>query len=112
GAGRLSGQRRWDFLRAARHATRMGANGTVVEREPGRLYAFPQQILYSLGISSIGLGIARSMLEVSIELACRGRLADNAAIQTEVARAEAKLGAARAYLIDTVIEICMRAGSV
>ena len=72
-------------------------------RERGRLYAFPQQTLYSVGIASVALGIARGMLDAFIELALRktprgtGRLADNAVIQAEVARAEARLGAARCY---------------
>jgi len=58
------------------------------------------------------------MLDAFIELACRktprgaGRLAENAVVQAEVARAEAELGAARCYLIDTVSEIYHRAGSV
>jgi alkylation response protein AidB-like acyl-CoA dehydrogenase len=88
-----------------------------LRREPGPLYAFPQQTLYSVGISSVGLGIARGMLDAFVELALRktprgtGRLADNAVIQAEVARAEARLGAARAYLIDTVTEIYLRADS-
>ena len=70
-----------------------------LRREPGPLYAFPQQTLYSVGISSVGLGIARGMLDAFVELALRktprgtGRLADNAVIQAEVARAEARLGA-------------------
>jgi alkylation response protein AidB-like acyl-CoA dehydrogenase len=88
-----------------------------LRREPGKLYAFPQQTLYSVGISSVALGIARGMLDAFIELALRktprgtGRLADNAVIQAEVARAEARLGAARCYLIDTVTEIYLRADS-
>jgi alkylation response protein AidB-like acyl-CoA dehydrogenase len=181
GGYRVTG--RWDFASGCRHASWMGAHGTVVEpdgslrlndagrptlrtwlfpveetvlldnwdpiglrgtasesytvedlfvpeafsgtredptlrREPGPLYAFPQQTLYSVGISSVALGIARGMLDALIELACRktprgvGRLADNAVIQAEVARAEARLGAARCYLIDTVTEIYHRAGSV
>jgi alkylation response protein AidB-like acyl-CoA dehydrogenase len=83
--------------------------------DPGPLYAFPQQTLYSVGIASVALGIARGMLDAFIELALRktprgaGRLADNAVIQAEVARAEARLGAARCYLIDTVTEIYRRA---
>src|SRR5438105_4726091 len=179
GGYRVTG--RWDFASGCRHATWMGAHGTVVEpdgslrlndagrptvrtwlfpveqarlldnwdpiglrgtasesytvedlfvpedftgtredpslrREPGPLYAFPQQTLYSVGIASVGLGIARGMLDAFIELACRktprgtGRLADNAVIQAEVARAEARLGAARSYLLDTVTEIYRRAG--
>ena len=181
GGYRVTG--RWDFASGCRHASWMGAHGTVVEpdgslrlnnagrptvrtwlfpmeqaqlldnwdpiglrgtasesysvadlfvpeeftgtredpslrREPGPLYAFPQQTLYSVGIASVGLGIARGMLDAFIELALRktprgtGRLADNAVIQAEVARAEARLGAARCYLIDTVTEIYRRADKV
>jgi alkylation response protein AidB-like acyl-CoA dehydrogenase len=79
--------------------------------EPGRLYAFPQQTLYSVGIASVALGLARGMLDAFVELACqktpRGmvRLADSGVIQAEVAKCEAKLGAARAYLLDTLGEI-------
>ena len=179
GGYRVTG--RWDFASGCRHASWMGAHGTVVEpdgslrlnnfgrptvrtwlfpveqatlldnwdpiglrgtasesytvedlfvpeeftgtredptlrREPGPLYAFPQQTLYSVGIASVALGIARGMLDAFIELALRktprgtGRLADNAVIQAELARAEARLGAARSYLIDTVTEIYRRAG--
>src|SRR5271165_579559 len=88
-----------------------------LRREPGPLYAFPQQTLYSVGIASVGLGIARGMLDAFVELALRktprgtGRLADNAVTQAELARAEARLGAARCYLLDTVSEIYRRAGS-
>jgi alkylation response protein AidB-like acyl-CoA dehydrogenase len=179
GGYRVTGS--WDFASGCRHATWMGAHGTVVEadgslrrndagrptvrtwlfpveqarlldnwdpiglrgtasesytvedlfvpegftgtredpslrREPGPLYAFPQQTLYSVGIASVALGIARGMLDAFVELASRktprgtGRLADNAVIQAEVARAEARLGAARCYLLDTVTEIYRRAG--
>jgi len=158
GGYRVTG--RWDFASGCRHATWMGAHGTVIEpdgslrlnnfgrpavrtwlfpveqaklldnwdpiglrgtasesysvedlfvpeeftgtredptlrREPGPLYAFPQQTLYSVGIASVALGIARGMLNAFIELALRktprgtGRLADNAVIQAEVARRSA-----------------------
>ena len=40
-----------------------------LRREPGRLYAFPQQTLYSVGIASVALGIARGMLDAFVELA-------------------------------------------
>jgi indole-3-acetate monooxygenase len=174
GGYRVSG--RWDFASGCRHASWMGAHGTVIEpdgslrlnnfgrptirtwlfpaeqatlldnwrpiglrgtasesytvkdlfvpeeftgtredptlrRDHGKLYAFPQQTLYSIGIASVALGIARGMLEAFIELALRktprgtGRLADNAVIQAEIARAEAKLGSACAYLVDTVRDI-------
>ncbi|MBV9860412.1 MAG: acyl-CoA dehydrogenase family protein [Alphaproteobacteria bacterium] len=80
-------------------------------REPGRLYAFPQQSLYSVGIAGVALGIARGMLDAFIDLACRkaprglGRLADSPVTQAEIARAEAKLGAARAYVLETLGEL-------
>jgi len=85
--------------------------------EPGPLYAFPQQTLYSVGISSVALGLARGMLDAFIELACRKtprgmvRLADSGVVQAEIAKCEAKLGAARAYLLDTLGEIYAAAGS-
>src|SRR5215469_8153301 len=131
GGYRVTG--RWDFASGCRHASWMGAHGTVVEpdgslrlnnagrptlrtwlfpakeamlldnwnpiglrgtasesytvkdlfvpeeftgtrddpslrREPGPLYAFPQQTLYSVGIASVALGIARGMLDAFIEL--------------------------------------------
>jgi alkylation response protein AidB-like acyl-CoA dehydrogenase len=180
GGYRVSG--RWDFASGCRHATWMGAHGTVLEpdgslrrnsagqpvvrtwlfpaaqatlldtwnpiglrgtasdsyavedllvpeaysstredptlrREPGPLYAFPQQTLYPVGIAAVALGIARAMLEAFVALACRKtprglqRLADNAVVQSEVARAEARLGAARAYLVETVADVHARAGA-
>ncbi len=90
----------------------------TLRRDRGKLYAFPQQTLYSVGIASVALGIARGMLESFIELALRktprgtARLADNAVIQAEIARAEARLGAARCYLVDTVREIYAHADDV
>ena len=80
----------------------------ALRRERGPLYAFPQQTMYSVGIASVALGIARGMLDAFVELAGqktpRGmvRLADSGAVQGEVARIEARLGAAFAYLLDTV----------
>jgi len=89
-----------------------------LRREPGRLYAFPQQTLYSVGIASVALGLARGMLGAFVELAGektpRGmvRLADSAVVQAEVAKCEARLGAAHAYLCGTLAEIYEGADSV
>jgi len=86
-------------------------------REPGRLYAFPQQTLYSVGIASVALGIARGMLDAFLGLAKektpRGmaRLADSGVVQSEIARAEANMGAARAFLLDTIGDVYARAAS-
>jgi alkylation response protein AidB-like acyl-CoA dehydrogenase len=82
-----------------------------LRRDPGRLYAFPMQGIYSVGVSGVALGTARAMLDAFMALARnktpRGlkRLADNAVVQSEVARNEAKLGAAQAYLVATLREI-------
>ncbi|MCP5110787.1 MAG: hypothetical protein GY953_08140, partial [bacterium] len=38
-------------------------------RRPGRLYAFPMQGLYAVGVAGVGLGIARAMLAAFAELA-------------------------------------------
>jgi alkylation response protein AidB-like acyl-CoA dehydrogenase len=89
-----------------------------LRRERGPLYAIPQQTMYSVGIASVALGIARGMLEEFLTLANnkapRGmpRLADSGVIQSEVARAEAKLGASRAYLAETLDSVCARADDI
>jgi alkylation response protein AidB-like acyl-CoA dehydrogenase len=80
-------------------------------REPGRLYAFTTQGLYAVGHTGVMLGTARAMLDEFVALAMKkaprnlGRLADNAVVQSNVAQVEAKLGAAQAYLIETLREI-------
>lgn len=79
-----------------------------LRREPGRLYAFPMQGIYAVGVAGVALGIARAMLDAFEDLATRktprnlGRLADNAVVQSSVAQMEARLGAARAYLVETL----------
>lgn len=80
-------------------------------REPGRLYAFTTQGLYTVGHAGVMLGVARAMLDAFVALAVRktprnlGRLADSAVVQSSVARVEAALGAARAYLVATLQDI-------
>ena len=54
------------FVPAEFSSTREDPNARL---ERGRLYAFPQQTLYSVGIASVALGIARGMLDAFIELA-------------------------------------------
>lgn len=86
-------------------------------REPGRLYAFPQQGLYTVGAAGVALGMARAMLDAFTALAGRktpyalAPLAGNATVQSSLAQWEAKLQAARAYLLDTLATIYARAGS-
>jgi len=69
-------------------------------------------------VSGVALGIARAMLDAFVELAGRktprglSRLADSALVQADVARAEARLGSARAYLLDTLARVYARADDV
>lgn len=89
-----------------------------LRRDAGPLYAFTMQGLYAVGVAAVGFGIARAMLDAFIALANekapRGlqRLADSAAVQAGVARQEATLGSARAWLNETLREIWATADSV
>jgi alkylation response protein AidB-like acyl-CoA dehydrogenase len=88
----------------------------ALRREPGRLYAFPMQGIYALGVAGVAIGIARAMLDAFEALATRktprnlGRLADNAVVQSNVAQMEARLGAARAYLVESLSSVWEMAG--
>ena len=90
----------------------------TLRRERGPLYAFTMQGLYATGVAGVALGIARAMLSEYIALASRkaprnlSRLADNAVVQADVARAEARLGSARAYLVETLTAIYAHAGDL
>jgi alkylation response protein AidB-like acyl-CoA dehydrogenase len=88
----------------------------TLRREPGRLYAFTMQGLYTVGAAGVALGLARAMLDAFMALAghktpraLAARLADNAFVQTNVAQFEAKLQAARAWLLDTLAAVWARA---
>jgi alkylation response protein AidB-like acyl-CoA dehydrogenase len=90
----------------------------TLRRERGPLYALTMQCLYATGVAAVASGIARAMLSEFILLASRkaprglARLADNAVVQADVARAEARLGSARAYLIETLTTIYAHADDV
>ena len=75
-------------------------------REGGPLYRFPLNSPYATGFSATALGLARAMFDEFVALAGAktprlgsGRLADNGAVQFEVGECEARLGAARAFLL-------------
>ena len=101
------------FVPEAFSATR---EDPTLRREPGRLFAFTMQGLYAVGATGVAFGIARAMLDAFIDLATRkaprglGRLADSATVQAALARQEAALGAARAYLTATLGEVWDQAG--
>jgi indole-3-acetate monooxygenase len=81
-------------------------------REPGLLYRFSSLQLYAAGFAGVAMGIARSTLDAFVELArdkvpfrSAGTLRDNHLIQSQVAQAEARLAAARAFLFETIEEV-------
>jgi alkylation response protein AidB-like acyl-CoA dehydrogenase len=81
-----------------------------LRRDPGPLYAFTTPGLYAVGVAAVALGIARAMLDAFIALAIDKtprnlqRLADSPIIQSNVARWEAHLGAARTWLVEILKE--------
>jgi len=73
------------------------------------LYVFPLFSLLSLAVASVCLGVARRAIDELVELAAKKtpafsakRLAASSMTQVDVARAEAALGSARAFLIDEI----------
>jgi indole-3-acetate monooxygenase len=90
----------------------------TLRREKGPLYAFTMRGLYAAGVAAVALGIARAMLSEFVDLASRkaprglSRLADSALVQADVARMEARLGSARAYLVETLTTIYAQASEV
>jgi alkylation response protein AidB-like acyl-CoA dehydrogenase len=86
-------------------------------RETGPLYCFPSGSLYASGFACVSLGIARSLLDAVVALArektARGHkrtLRENAVTQSLIAQADARLNAARTYVLATLHEILGEAG--
>ncbi len=91
------------------HAPSRG--GDAVSREDGLLYRFSNLLLYAAGFGGVAMGLARSILDSFIELArdkiprgARVTMRDNNMIQFQVAHAQAKLDAARAYLMQRLAD--------
>ncbi len=81
-------------------------------RETGTLYRFSTTNIYAAGFAAVALGIARASLDAFIALAREKAsmgsgqtLRDNEVIQSAVAQAEARFGAARAYLLQSLADI-------
>jgi alkylation response protein AidB-like acyl-CoA dehydrogenase len=81
-------------------------------RQPGLLYAFSSSNMYSSGFAGVALGIARRTLDAFIELArdkiprgAKRTLRDNNVVQSQVAQSEARLKAARSFLLGSLEEI-------
>ncbi len=80
-------------------------------RETGPLYAMTTHLLFAGGFACVALGLARSLLDALVMLAgektprgYRIKLRDSAPAQTDIAVAEARLRAARMYLMGTLGE--------
>ena len=87
----------------------------TLRRERGPLYAFTMQGLYAVGVAASRSASRGRCSTRSSSLACSKiparrwqRLADSAVVQGGCGAAEAKLGAARAYLLETLSSIYCR----
>jgi alkylation response protein AidB-like acyl-CoA dehydrogenase len=95
-----------------RHDHSLLRDDPAERRHQGPLYLFPQMSLYASGFCGTALGIARAMLASFTELAVDKRpplakrtLRDTGMVQYEVAQAEARIRAARAYVLSELREI-------
>src|SRR3954469_25507439 len=95
------------FVPAERSAS-IGVERPVAQ---GRLYGFPVFGLLALAIGAVGLGIARGALDDVVALAgrrtptgSRRTMGERASVQAEVAAAEARLRAARSFLLSAIDE--------
>jgi alkylation response protein AidB-like acyl-CoA dehydrogenase len=86
-------------------------------RETGLLYVFSSSNVYSAGFAGVALGIARGTLDAFVELArdkiprgAKRTLRDNNVIQAQMAQSEARVGAARAFLLEALDDIWREAG--
>jgi indole-3-acetate monooxygenase len=86
-------------------------------RTGGALYAFPPFGLLAVGIAAVALGTARGAISDVVDLAgaktptlSSRKLAERPATQSEVARADAQVAAARALLLEA-IDHCWSAAS-
>jgi alkylation response protein AidB-like acyl-CoA dehydrogenase len=88
-------------------------------RHAGPLYCFPSGSLYASGFAGVALGIARATMDEFVALAVdktprawKGKLRENAVIQSQVAQGEAKLRAARLHLLASLDAIWRSVGRV
>ena len=101
------------------HEHSVSRDDPAERRHTGPLYCFPSGSLYASGFAGVALGIARTMMDEFVALArdktpraWRGKLRENAVIQSQVAQGEAKLRAARGLLLSSLQEIWRSVGRV
>jgi indole-3-acetate monooxygenase len=99
-----------DLFVPERHS--VSRNEPGARRENGLLYHFSNLQLYSSGFAGVAMGIARGALDAFVELArdkiprgARRTLRDNNVVQSQVAQGEARLAAARAFLLGSLENI-------
>ncbi|APR35063.1 acyl-CoA dehydrogenase family protein [Paraburkholderia sp. SOS3] len=90
---------------------------SAAPHESGALYGLPFVTVLGLGIAAVPLGLARAAIDSLCELAkakmgngSPGLLEDEAHVQSDIARAEAMLRSARAFLLDSVDDMWKTAG--
>ncbi len=76
---------------------------------PGTLFAAPFITVFQMALASVPLGIARAAIDAFVELAegktpvgSSSRLREKASAQADIGRAEALLGSARAFLVESL----------
>ena len=86
------------------------------KRETGPLYRFTTLNMYGMAFAGVALGLGRAMLNEFVALAgektphaSRNVLRENAVVQSDVARCEAKLLSSRALLLESVETMWERA---
>jgi indole-3-acetate monooxygenase len=84
----------------------------ATRRETGALYCMTTGTLFACGFACVALGLARSLLDALVALTLektprgyKNGLRDSALVQAEIAVAEARLRAARMYVMGTLGEI-------
>jgi alkylation response protein AidB-like acyl-CoA dehydrogenase len=99
------------------HEHTIARDDPAERRDQAPLYCFPQGSLYASGFAGVAMGIARSMLDDFVTLATdktprgyRRTLRESPVTQSQVAQAEARLGAARVYLLASLREIWAAVG--
>ena len=100
------------FVPEAYSLRSIARNSPDARREMGLLYCFSSLSLYAAGFAGVAMGCARSTLASFIELArdkiprgARITMRNNNVIQSQVARAEARLSSAYGYLMRSLEDI-------
>jgi alkylation response protein AidB-like acyl-CoA dehydrogenase len=99
------------------HAHTAARDDVAERREAGPLYCFPSGSLYASGFACVSLGVARSLLDAFAALAnektprgYKRTLRESPVTQSQLAVADARLLAARAYVLATLRDILAEAG--